>query len=382
MRFIDNKDGTITDTETGLMWQQETLSTMSYDNAVLTCSELDLAGHKDWRLPTIKELISIVDFDRHSPACDPVFRAQTNSYWSSSTYQTDPTLAWYVFFDFGDTVADYKAVGYYVRAVRTGSCPRPSRQPVPKTDTTQLKALRDALASPRFADDPGGKVTVCGLGALFNAAIASLEAAKQPEPCAGFVCEGWTNGNVGCTGRHKPTDDDCHCNCCDCKQPKSAHQQPSAEQAEAKLAALKGQEPVANAGARHLRWLINTPAAAWSHTGVMLYAAPAPPPDSVPREQHEAALAQARREAGWSLVGAAQQAVLALGYDTECRIRNAISKDCGCAGCHRKWAKERLEAAIRALAEKGGDVLLGKTDCTECDVSFPCYGGNKPCIRD
>ena len=121
MRFIDNKNGTITDTETGLMWQQETLSTMSYDNAVLTCSELDLAGYKDWRCPTISELLTIVDYTRSKPACDPVFKAQSSYYWSSSTYQNLPSHAWTVSFYVGGTNYDYKTDGYHVRAVRAGS---------------------------------------------------------------------------------------------------------------------------------------------------------------------------------------------------------------------------------------------------------------------
>lgn len=40
------------------------------------------------------------------------------------------------------------------------------------------------------------------------------------------------------------------------------------------------------------------------------------------------------------------------------------------------WRVARAENKVAV------DVLLGKTDCTECDIIFPCYGGNKPCIRD
>lgn len=121
MTYIDNKDGTITDTATGLMWQKDTLSTMSYDNAILTCSELDLAGHKDWRLPTIEELVSIVDYDRRDPACDPVFRSVSDYYWSSETDQYLPNFARIVFFYNGFVSCYYKTDFYYVRAVRTVS---------------------------------------------------------------------------------------------------------------------------------------------------------------------------------------------------------------------------------------------------------------------
>mgnify|MGYP003648745510 CR=1 FL=1 len=120
MRFTDNQDGTITDTETGLMWQQGTMEKKDWDHAILACSELNLAGHKDWRLPTIKELFSIVDFERHDPACDPVFNAQSYGYWSSSTYQDTSAGAWRVYFNGGGTDATGKTLGYYVRAVRAG----------------------------------------------------------------------------------------------------------------------------------------------------------------------------------------------------------------------------------------------------------------------
>ena len=150
MRFTDNQDGTITDQETGLMWQQETMEEMNWNKAILACSELSLAGHKDWRLPKIKELQSIVDFERINPACDPVFNAQSGYYWSSSTYQGTPTGAWNVGFLSGYTYATSKTNGYYVRAVRSGSCPRPTRQPVTELlaerEQTHGNALDNALA--------------------------------------------------------------------------------------------------------------------------------------------------------------------------------------------------------------------------------------------
>jgi len=121
MAYIDNNDGTITDTTTGLMWQQETLSTMSYDNAILTCSELDLAGHKDWRLPTIKELVSIVDYDRRNPACDPIFGSVSYNYWSSTPGQYSPGGAWLVYFNYGHVDCYDRTHCYSVRAVRTAS---------------------------------------------------------------------------------------------------------------------------------------------------------------------------------------------------------------------------------------------------------------------
>ena len=49
--FIDNGDGTVTDTITGLMWQKSDGGEMTIENARTYCSTLTLAGYSDWRLP-------------------------------------------------------------------------------------------------------------------------------------------------------------------------------------------------------------------------------------------------------------------------------------------------------------------------------------------
>lgn len=60
-RFCGNGDATVTDTPTRLMWQQEDDGQeRSYDEAQSYCGSLMLAGHSDWRLPSLQELSSIV----------------------------------------------------------------------------------------------------------------------------------------------------------------------------------------------------------------------------------------------------------------------------------------------------------------------------------
>lgn len=60
--YTDNGDGTITDNVTGLIWQQDPGEKMDWETAVEGLDSFELAGFDDWRIPTIKELYSLVDF--------------------------------------------------------------------------------------------------------------------------------------------------------------------------------------------------------------------------------------------------------------------------------------------------------------------------------
>jgi len=129
-RFTDNGDGTVSDTLTGLIWEQKTDdgglrdkdNTYTWQQGLDYCNNLTLAGQSDWRLPTIKELASLADLSRYNPAIDPVFKIYTVSsyYWSSTTnaYYTDD--AWYVYFSYGFDSYGNKSTSRYVRAVRSG----------------------------------------------------------------------------------------------------------------------------------------------------------------------------------------------------------------------------------------------------------------------
>ena len=66
--YRDNGDGTVTDLVTGLMWQKDPGDKVEYDAAVTGAATLNLAGHTDWRLPTIKELYSLIDFRGTDPS--------------------------------------------------------------------------------------------------------------------------------------------------------------------------------------------------------------------------------------------------------------------------------------------------------------------------
>jgi hypothetical protein len=61
--FQDNSDGTVTDLNAGLIWQQFLFDEkFTYDDALAAADTFSLNGFNDWRLPSIKELYSLIDF--------------------------------------------------------------------------------------------------------------------------------------------------------------------------------------------------------------------------------------------------------------------------------------------------------------------------------
>ncbi len=122
--YVDNGDGTVTDTTTGLMWQQDTApGTYTWEGALSYCDNLSIAGYDDWRLPSRNELHSIVDYSKHHPSTDHVLNTESLPYWSSTTSAYVPSYAWYVSFYAGSV--GYGSKGYYkhyVRAVRGRPC--------------------------------------------------------------------------------------------------------------------------------------------------------------------------------------------------------------------------------------------------------------------
>lgn len=95
--FVDNRNGTISDLATGLMWQTaDDGVSRNWEEALAYAEALALEDYDDWRLPNAKELQSIVDYTRspqttNSPAIDPLFQ---------TTEITDPdgNLGQYPFF--------------------------------------------------------------------------------------------------------------------------------------------------------------------------------------------------------------------------------------------------------------------------------------------
>jgi len=94
MSFKDNGDKTVTDLNTGLMWQQVPSSnSFSWQEAVDYCNNLELGGYSDWRIPSCKELFSISDFESGWPYLNTSFFhlasgqiTKDEQYWTSNYY--------------------------------------------------------------------------------------------------------------------------------------------------------------------------------------------------------------------------------------------------------------------------------------------------------
>ncbi|MBN2489754.1 MAG: DUF1566 domain-containing protein [Planctomycetes bacterium] len=66
-RYEDSGDGTVTDRVTGLVWQQDPGPKKTWREALDGAARCRLANRDDWRLPTIKELYSLILFSGTDP---------------------------------------------------------------------------------------------------------------------------------------------------------------------------------------------------------------------------------------------------------------------------------------------------------------------------
>lgn len=120
--YRDDAKGVVIDPTFKLMWQDgDKVYITDYKGAKSYCEKLSYAGYSDWRLPTIKELQSIVDYSKHSPALNRAFKyySADNTYcWSSTIDAMDSSNAWDIYFSNGSAGGDSLSLNNCVRCVR------------------------------------------------------------------------------------------------------------------------------------------------------------------------------------------------------------------------------------------------------------------------
>ena len=96
-------------------------NSVGFKTAVNTAS---LCGASDWRLPTVKELESLVDYGvaYPGPTIDAAWFPNTvgNAFWSSSPYVGSAYDAWLVYFSYGNVGGYFRNLTFPVRLVRAG----------------------------------------------------------------------------------------------------------------------------------------------------------------------------------------------------------------------------------------------------------------------
>ncbi len=176
-RFTDNTDGTVADNLTGLEWVLAPHSVigngsvLNWNASIDFCKNLTYASHTDWRLPTRRELASLLDYGEQNPALSaghPFSGILNNLYWSSTAESASSPAGYYMWaVDMGLGSVDriHKSLTHYVWPVRSGSGNGPA--PVSKTgQTTSFRSSDDgnlqsgeSWPSPRFIDRGDGTVT-------------------------------------------------------------------------------------------------------------------------------------------------------------------------------------------------------------------------------
>ena len=133
--YIAHGDGTVTDTNTQLMWMQcadgqegllceGQVLPYPWEMAMRLPTHLNLrggfAGYSDWRLPTLQELQSLVRTAERPTICAEAFpNAPATLFWSSTLVKEGGREAYNVYFDTGSQGANDRDNAYSVRLVRT-----------------------------------------------------------------------------------------------------------------------------------------------------------------------------------------------------------------------------------------------------------------------
>jgi hypothetical protein len=115
--------GTHVDRRTGLVWQAQHTADQTLQQALALCEGLVLAGHDDWRVPSLKELETLVDrADAHETTPQTfagiVDATVASEYWTATPATPPRTGFWTLSFENGRHLTRYRSSTRYLRCVR------------------------------------------------------------------------------------------------------------------------------------------------------------------------------------------------------------------------------------------------------------------------
>lgn len=131
-RFVTKTIGgdvIVFDRATGLHWAADGNAIINNSGAEIAWADAIAypigkthAGFSDWRVPNLKELLSIGNYEKQTPAIDepPFINTGSVVYWCSTTFKPATTLAWEIDFDAALVAWGDKALTERIRCVRGG----------------------------------------------------------------------------------------------------------------------------------------------------------------------------------------------------------------------------------------------------------------------
>lgn len=161
--FADKGNSTVKDLRSGLTWQKSPdCQLRTWLEAKDSCENLVLGDQDDWRLPSRRELITIVDFSRWRPSLNRAYfdHCPPDSYEPG---QSLPETYWS-----GTTIAE-RPYDAYVHDFRDGAAFGNAEAESPKTSTELVRCVRGpALPTSFFADNLDGTVTDTTTGLMWE----------------------------------------------------------------------------------------------------------------------------------------------------------------------------------------------------------------------